>query len=118
MGERHAAAMLDIWMRNRELMLAHVAEIERFVEPLAAGATHEPGECDRLNGAAIEAAHSLRGVLGTFGMPSGCRLAQQVETALDEAIDVVAAGRLAECVRCLRDVVEAGPGTAASTTVR
>jgi HPt (histidine-containing phosphotransfer) domain-containing protein len=94
------AAIARLWQRSRPIVLERVAALQETATALAAG---------RLDAKDVRAArtdaHKLVGSLGTFGVERGSELARCIEQELEAGGHD--AGRLADLVAQLRDVVEA-----------
>jgi HPt (histidine-containing phosphotransfer) domain-containing protein len=68
-----------LWKSNYPTLLERVKIMREASEKLAAGTLDAESRQ-----AANSAAHKLSGVLGTFGLPEGSRLASQIEWRFDE----------------------------------
>jgi HPt (histidine-containing phosphotransfer) domain-containing protein len=68
---------VDVWREARPTIEGRVAAIEGAIDALEAGSLDEEQAK-----AAIEAAHKLAGVLGTFGLGRGSELASELESGL------------------------------------
>jgi HPt (histidine-containing phosphotransfer) domain-containing protein len=76
-NETIRADFADVWREARTTIEGRVAAIEIAVDAIAAGSLDE----GKVN-AAIDAAHKLAGVLGTFGLGRGSELASELESGL------------------------------------
>jgi HPt (histidine-containing phosphotransfer) domain-containing protein len=68
-----------LWKNNYPILLERVKIMREASEKLVAGTLDAESRK-----AANSAAHKLSGVLGTFGLPEGSRLASQIEWQFDE----------------------------------
>ncbi len=94
--ERLKAMLAELWLRNRGAVLDRVAILRGA---LARAAEGRLDETSRLR--AVDAAHKLAGVLGTFGLPRGTEFAREAE----EAFGGARAGGI-DCARLDRIVSE------------
>ncbi|HEX3942063.1 MAG TPA: Hpt domain-containing protein [Acidobacteriaceae bacterium] len=83
--------LAGLWEKSRKTVAAHVETLQQAKELAAKNELDEPARTR-----AIDAAHKLAGVLGTFGLPRGTELAREAEEAFRQAgpIGPAAAERL------------------------
>lgn len=79
-ADRLQQLLLQLWMTSKATVAERLETIRFAQTRLEQNALDDP---TRLQ--AISAAHKLAGILGTFGLPRGTELAQQVEMALERA---------------------------------
>ena len=103
-----AAQLAQVWDTSRGTMDARLDAIDTAGAALLAGSLG-----DEARSAAAVAAHKLAGSLGTFGLPEGSALAGELEVML-RASGVPPVLRLSELAGRLREIVHAGPPTAAT----
>ncbi|GMU52059.1 MAG: hypothetical protein AMXMBFR33_12050 [Candidatus Xenobia bacterium] len=82
-----------LWEQYLPANLQRVKLLEEAVMALLGGQLTEP-----LRQKAREEAHKLAGSLGTFGLPNGSELAQQLEEAFRSGVEAAQTPRLAELV--------------------
>ena len=70
-----------IWERSKERIVGHVATLEQARVLAFRSELDEPA---RLR--AVDSAHKLAGVLGTFGLPRGTHLARVAEEAFGQRV--------------------------------
>lgn len=105
---RLAASVAALRERFREVTLARAAEVEAAVLAQLEGALS--GEA---RASAERAAHKLAGSLGTYGYPSGSRLAREIELLLGApANDAGETLRLSDLVVALQREIERDPDRA------
>lgn len=78
--------LLDIWYRHRDQMIERVGKIEQVISALK---TQSLSTETRLQ--AWQSAHTLAGVLGTFGLPVGSAAAKKIELLLEGDLDITPA---------------------------
>jgi HPt (histidine-containing phosphotransfer) domain-containing protein len=92
----------NLWLRNRPITLERFAVVRAAVDQLAAG-TLSPATRET----ALNEAHKLRGILGTYGFAEASEVAGEAEDLLCQITDPGTASaigdRLAACARNLAD---------------
>ena len=86
-GDRLNALLQVLWEKNRSVVLARIATIERAVSELAGGPGNSSSPSNARRSAEWEA-HKLAGSLGTFGFHRGTEIAREIELTLAVARDL------------------------------
>lgn len=95
------AMLAALWLRNRGAVLDRVAILR---EALAQAAEGRLDEKSRLR--AVDAAHKLAGVLGTFGLPQGTEFAREAEETFGDPLPVgIDCERMRRIVKNLTEMV-------------
>lgn len=75
-----AAKLSELWLASRSTILQRLADLRSAHEDLTLNLDNEDA---RHRGRDV--AHKLAGVLGTFGLPQGSKIASAIETTLTDA---------------------------------
>lgn len=81
-----AAKLSELWLASRSTILQRLADLRSAHEDLIADPDNEDA---RHRGRDV--AHKLAGVLGTFGLPQGSKIASAIETTLTDAVPLTPA---------------------------
>jgi HPt (histidine-containing phosphotransfer) domain-containing protein len=104
-AEKLQEMLQAMWITSRPAILERFLTIRDAQKMLASGSLDEDA---RKN--AESAAHKLAGVLGTFGLPQGTKLASQAEALLaSPSLDAMHAGELALQLDELEAVITSKP---------
>jgi HPt (histidine-containing phosphotransfer) domain-containing protein len=101
MSDAIETALAEIWQRMRPIVLARISTVE-----LATAALPTASLSDERIEAGYREAHKLAGVLGTFGLERGTRLARDLEEHLASPGAAAEAVRLQRVASNLRATVE------------
>ncbi|HVJ08228.1 MAG TPA: Hpt domain-containing protein [Acidisarcina sp.] len=79
-GDRLQQLLLQLWMTSKSTVAERLEAICRAQALLEKNMLDEQARLE-----ALDAAHKLAGILGTFGLPMGTELARQIEMAMEQA---------------------------------
>ena len=103
--EKTRAALAALWEKFSEVLFGRLALLERATQALREGCLSE-----ELRQEAAMGAHKLAGSLGTFGLPEGSNLAEQMELMFQRGSwNQAQSERLSILVGSLRKELERGP---------
>lgn len=102
-NEQFKAALAEVWARTYPVLLKRIETIEGVIPEF----TEPPPSAEQIT-RGREEAHKLAGVLGTFGLDQGSKLARELEARLEGAQGDLDTRTIATLLAELRCVMEGG----------
>jgi len=100
-NEQLQQLLLKLWETSKATIAERLETIRQAQAQMATNTLKAAGRKD-----AIDAAHKLAGILGTFGLPQGTELARQVEEGLRENGEGLTADALDALVKQLAVLID------------
>lgn len=100
-NEQLQQLLLKLWVTSKATIAERLETIQQAQVQMAANTLKAAGRKD-----AIDAAHKLAGILGTFGLPQGTELARQVEEGLQANGEGLTADALDVLVKQLAALID------------